>query len=384
MSPAPGPSRTVIHFGMDKTGSSSLRASLSARLKDPRFHYVMLGISNASRGLAAAFKEDPASFPFFKQSGLTPEELAKVRAEALEGLEAELRKAVGRTAVMSAEAVTNFSQAEFANLCGFIGERSGPIQAVGYIRRPRDYMESVFQQQVKGSFVAALRPRSLLGDYRARFEKFDAVLGKDNARLWLFEPRSFPDGCVVQDFCSRIGIQVPKNQVIRVNEGLSRAAVSLLFAYRKFGGGQAPRPTLFRENALLTNHLEKLGGPKLRLHSSLTAPVIRHHRDAIAWMEERLGEPLTEDLRADDAHAIRSESDLLQFPPESLKWLAGQLGPDCAARCRPGMPAQEVAEWVDLLRVKLAAADEQARKGKADTPGAAPLAAGGPTSKAAR
>jgi hypothetical protein len=67
------------------------------------------------------------------------------------------------------------------------------------------------------------------------FEKFDDVLGRENVRLWKFDPPSFPNGCVVQDFCTRLGIALPRERVIRVNASISREAVQLLYTYRKLG-----------------------------------------------------------------------------------------------------------------------------------------------------
>jgi hypothetical protein len=343
--------KAIIHFGMDKTGSTSIRASLSKNLSDPRFHYVTLGIANASRGLSAGFKENPATFPYFRHSGLSDEELAKRKTEAIGQLGSELQRAAGRTAILSAEAVSNFNEQEFRHLCDTIGRHGRETAAAGYIRRPKEYMESNFQQQVRGSFLGRLLPDRLLPDYR-RFEKFDAVLGRDNVRFWLFDPKSFPDGCVVRDFCARLDIRFRPEDVIRINEGLSRPALSLLFAYRKFGGGYKPGPALTRQNALLVLCLQKLAGPKLRLHSSLVAPVIAARREGIAWTEDRLGASLAEDLAAHDDDAIRSEEDLLKFSPESLHWLAGQLGPEYVQRVRPDMRPQEVAEWMQALNAQ--------------------------------
>jgi len=355
VSPESGKARAVIHFGMDKTGSSSIRASLSKHLDDPRFHYVILGgINNASRSLAAGFKEKPEDFPYFSNSGLSAEALQERRAEALRDLSAELQKAAGRTAIVSAEAVANFKESELRGLCDFIGRRGGSMTAVGYVRRPKEYMESNLQQQIKANWQNKIVPSSLLSDYRRRFEKFDAVLGRDNVQLWLFEPGSFPGGCVVRDFCGRVGIAFRPADVVRRNDGLSLPALSLLFAYRKFGPARNPSATLVKENMLLVRRLGKLPGPKLRLHSTVVAPVIEQRRAGLAWLEARMGASLAEDLGADDEHAIRTEADLLRFSPESLRWLGRQLGAGYAKHWHPRMTPQDVAAWMGVLQRRLA------------------------------
>jgi hypothetical protein len=132
-----------------------------------------------------------------------------------------------------------------------------------------------------------------------------------------------------------------------------------LFAYRKFGPGFGVGPTVLRENRRLASRVAKLSGPKLRLHSSLVAPVIAERREDIEWMEARLGVSLAEDLAAHDEGAIRSEEDLLRFSPETLQWLAEQLGGDYVQRWRPRMGPREVADWMHQLRMQLATADDQ-------------------------
>src|SRR5687768_12177731 len=52
-------SGVVVHFGMPKTGTTSIQLSLSRRLADDRFHYVNLG-GDPNYAIATAFKADPA------------------------------------------------------------------------------------------------------------------------------------------------------------------------------------------------------------------------------------------------------------------------------------------------------------------------------------
>ena len=353
----PKAEKVIIHFGMDKTGSTSIRASLSKHLDDPAFSYVTLGMANASRSLAAGFKHNPAAFHFFKHSALSPEELKHLKQKAVEDLSAELKKAAGKTAIISAEAVSSFNEKEFRGMCSAIARDSKVIDAVGYIRRPKEYMESNYQQHIKGHFSSKLTPERLFPEYRKRFEKFDKVLGQENVQFWNFEPKTFPGNCVVQDFCQRIGIEFSTENVIRINEGLSRPALSLLYAYRKYGPKPDAGEKLVRENQLLIQHLRQLQGPKLRFHSSMVLPVIAKNSEDIEWMETRLGSSLAEDVTAHDDEAIQSERDLLDFSPESLQWLAEQLDLDFPSYSKRKVGARKVALWVDVLRQKLANED---------------------------
>lgn len=349
-----------MHFGMPKTGTTSIQFSLARHLSDERFRYLTLGSPNGSPAVAGAFKARPGRFHRHRKEGTPPAQLLQLRQEALESLGGHLAASAGRTAILSAEVVFTFDEAELAGLCRVLGQH-GTVTAVGYIRRPKEFMESSFQQLVKGGRgrfdVANLFPR-----YRERLQKFDAVLGRGNTRFWMFDPRSFPGGCVVQDFCTRIGADFRPEDVIRANESLSLPALALLYAYRKYGPGYGVGQGVVRENRLLAKRVGALPGPRARLHSSLVAPVLAAKRREIEWIEERVGASVAEELAAHDDGAIRGEEDLLRFTPDSLRWLAEQLGEPFVSQWRPDMSPVEVAGWMHLLRAKVAAAREARRR----------------------
>jgi hypothetical protein len=355
--------KIILHFGMDKTGSTSIRASLARHLDDPRFHYVTPGgMENASRCLAAAFKNDPLEFHFFRNSGFGPADRPRLRRKALAELMTELERAGNRTAVISAEAVSRFNAEELQRMHEFLARVSSEVVGFAYIRRPKEYMESSLQQQIKGFGTRVLNVDSLAPDYRTRFEPFDQVFAPGTLHLHLFEPRQFTGGDVVLDFCARLGIRFDPARAIRTNEGISRAALGMLFAYRKFAPQPAPGPNTHRDNEALVRRLRKLGGPKLRLHSEVVLPALEQQRESIAWMEQRLGCSMQEDVAAHDADAVRTEERFLEFDQAALDWLGEQFPEQHPAR-RAQAPgdAREVGRWLNDLRGRLAArADREA------------------------
>jgi hypothetical protein len=357
------PAGVIAHFGMPKTGTTSIQLSLMRRLADERFHYLKLGHANASYAIANAFKTEAHKFHRHRKEGTSPERLSQLRREAADHLNAELDAAAGRTAILSAEVVFTFDESELNALCRALA-RGGPLRVAGYVRRPKEFMESLFQQGIRGGrgnfAVDRLFPR-----YRQRLQTLDTVFGRGNTLIWPYVPASFPAGCVVQDFCRRLGIAFPSEHVTRTNESLSLPALSLLYAYRKFGPGYGVGPQVMRENKLLVRSLRGLPGPKVRLHSSVVAPVLQARRSEIEWVEERISASLAEDPAAHDEHAVRSESDLLVFSPDSLAWLAGQLGEAYASRRHRDMSPTEVAGWMHLLRAKVAAEQEARRSSRA-------------------
>ncbi len=143
--------RIVLHFGMEKTGSTSVRAALVRHLEDPEHYFVTPGMRNAGRCLAAAFKDDPLHFHYFKRLGITLDRVPKLRAEALAALAAEFAKADGKTAIVLAEAVSAFNSRECSKLLQYLRQYSGDVRAVAYVRKPKAYIESYFQQQSRSA-----------------------------------------------------------------------------------------------------------------------------------------------------------------------------------------------------------------------------------------
>ncbi len=345
-------SACIIHYGMPKTGSSSIQTYLLRSLADPRFFNIDLGRRGSGNLIATAFRAHPEQHHRSIKRGLAPAEVQQEIASIRTALARELERVDGRTALLSAELLANFSVMEFAALCDFIRPHAAEISAVGYVRSPLAFMESVFQQRVK-SGTGSFRLEQNYPRYRERFEKFETVLGRERVAYWSFAPASFPGSCVVQDFCARLGIRCDGAAVQRVNDSLSLPAIRLLYAYRKYGPGFGAGERALQENGLLKARLRELGGPPLRFHAALVRPVLDARRADIAWMEERLQHPFAESPVVDH-NAVQGEADLLRYCPESIAWLASQLG--CSPLDALTIEPPEVARLMHELRIRLAAA----------------------------
>lgn len=344
--------RCIIHFGMHKTGSSSIQQSLfRAAPCLNNLHYLEVGSANLSGAIATAFGDHPTQYHANRKRGLTEAEVnARVQEIKLK-LTIQLQEASKPSFLLSAEKISTLGRAGLLHLVDWLTGQIDDIQAVGYIRDPLSFMASAFQQYVKGG-LSQLNWLTLVPRYQDRFEVFDQVLGRDRVQFWKFDPATFPNGCVVRDFCARLGIDLPEAQIIRANEGLSREAVALLYAYRKYGPGYGIGPTVMAENNRLIRVLAQLSGHKLQFAAKAVEPVLNMQREQIAWMEERLGASLKE-APADDPHAICEEVDLLNFSPDSVRWLKDQLEQNVTARW-PSSPTPEmITQGMHVLRLKL-------------------------------
>jgi hypothetical protein len=305
----------VIHFGMHKTGSSSIQRSLAgARDIGPDHRFITLGrrSGNLSSDLLTAFADEPWDADTKRRRGTEKEQVLRERP----GVRARLREAVAatgeRTAVISGETLSEWSERELARLARALERAAESVSAVGYVRPPADRMASAFQQGLRAGFDR-FEPAEFYAGYR-RLEAFDNVFGRERVSIWKFDPTRFPQGDVVRDFCGRLGIPITDDDVVRVNEALSRPAMSILFAYRVYGPGYGVGSRAVRENRALIEALWELSGPKFAFDDSAVAPVVHANLDDLAWIEERLGE----ELRSDAREGIASAEELLEIEPAAV------------------------------------------------------------------
>ena len=340
----------IIHFGMLKTGSSSIQQTLY-HLKsrgDAAFSYLTLDEDyNLNRMVRLLYKADAEVQIAEKRDGIAPGGLAAEQARIRETIDKQLSEARGKVLVASSEIFPTMDETDLSGLRAQFTAAGLSPRAVGYVRRPKAFLESLFQQRVKGAWnsfsLAPMFPR-----YRSELEKFDRVFGRENVRFWLFEPAAFPQNCVVRHFASQVGITISAEDVRQANTSVSLPALTLLFAHRKYLGEAGGNPNTLG-NRLLIRKMRELKGAKPHFHSSLIAPLLEQFKDEIAWMEERMGASLAEDLTAHDAVAIRTERELLAFAPGTLQWLSESLGEHPLASSVSSGDPEAVAKGVDAL-----------------------------------
>ncbi|MGR8933318.1 MAG: hypothetical protein ACU837_02880 [Gammaproteobacteria bacterium] len=356
--------RCVIHIGMPKTGSTSIQYSFSRRLDNPQWKYLDLNGPNHSGALNVILPEDPFLFGgLHRRLGTERDVLLKLQRELRDKLIREL-DADAENMLISAELLTTkrTDLSLLLTLRDLVAKHVDSIVVVGYIRPPKGHMESAFQERVKGG-CSQLDCDSIYPKYRKRLENLDKAFGKENVVFWKFDPATFPNGCVVQDFCSRLGIDFPVSSISRVNESLSREAVALLYTYRKYGPENILGKAAVNENNLLIRRLSELKGSKLRFSWDLIYPTLHANDADIVWMENRLGESLKEVCQEEES-AICSEKDLFCYRSQDLLWLAEQLGPEYVKRCNSQMSSEEVSSWIHTLRLKLAGKDKNVKDDK--------------------
>lgn len=338
-----------VHIGMHKTGSTSIQASLFRVRRSKGWKYVNLDERpNLNQAVFAMFDSDPMRNPLFSRKEYSPEQIQLRRKWLLRKLDRLLDSSGDETLVLSAEMASVVDREGVFSMRDFLAARCDEVRVIGYVRAPLGFKNSIFQEQLKhgkGSMRALAGP-----EYRVRFEKYDDAFGRENVLLRPFEPQLFPNRCVVADFCEQVGIDPPRGfRVQRVNESLCREACGMLYAYRKFGLGYGTGRDVVSQNVRMVNPLLAMTGRKFVFAREMLAPDAAEAED-IAWMEERLGRPLSESY-PDDGNSVSGEADLLKIQRASCLDFA-----ECFERIHGittpvGMLPQ--GDWVDP---KLAAA----------------------------
>ena len=358
----------ILHYGFPKTGSTAIQRALSEHLADPRFVYSHFqdpihDHGNHSRAMATAFSDRPEEYHTHVAEGLSAEMLLQERSTLLGRLDEEITALAGRTFLLSNESLSFLRAKGLQRLGRFLEERHLSSRAVGYVRPLRENFEGLFVERLKhrqGSLDDFFAGRAI--GPRAQIATLDRVFGRENVRLWKYHRHSFPDRCVVADFCLRLGIDRPPIVDREANRSLSLPAVRFLFAYRHSFPASPPGRRTIEQNASLIAALGEIDGPRFRFHPLLLEPVIREQGIHLDWLEARVGATLRDGMDDELGPSIRCEEDLLDFSRESLDWLARRTG--CAAGSLTGKDPRAVADAVDRLR-EIAVAERVAAERKA-------------------
>lgn len=348
--------RLHVHFGMHKTGSSSIQQTLAGnadRLGGTRF--LELGRPNASALLRRAIlpHAPPAQRPR-RQRRAQQAEAARAalrQATALERLEAGLNTACeAPQAILSAEAIAHFDAQACTALLHEL--RRFPLEPVfiGYIRDPASFAASAFQQRLKRALTASFDPDPtalLRADYHGIVPRLDALVGESRVRVFPFRHGDFPEGDVVRHFLDETGIDAAPLALQRSNDGLPAVAVKALYCYRKLRAPRDADHATPQTAPAFLSALRGLDGPGFRLHPDLEAAIEDAHREVLDWSQARLGTRLAAPERA-QATGIRIEADLMHFDDAEqarLARLAAEQG--CPAPRTP----EQIADLLHQLRV---------------------------------
>ena len=210
--------RCVVHIGMHKTGTTSIQNSLNL-YEDPSFYYARIGgHGNHSVPVYSLFSEHPERHNLNRHRGQNPAVMAQYIQSIKADLERSISEAGDRTLIISGEDIGILKEADIARMHDALRPHYDDIQILAYVRPPMSFMNSALQQMVRSGGRAVLNFDKLYRSYRASYEKFDNVFGRDAVMLKLFDRKELRGGDVVKDFCATIGLDFPPDRIKRDNE----------------------------------------------------------------------------------------------------------------------------------------------------------------------
>lgn len=354
-----------LHVGGPKTGSTAIQEALFYHIHDPRFQYVSGGEPNGTLAVSALFDDFPRCEKIFRRFGSPGGSFAAYQSRFARQWTRGVERAVryGRHIIISAEILWVLPQPVLERLRDSIVSRGFDIHVRGYVRPWHAWLTSLCVHQFvhdRGRFVLTSPWDELNFQVVANVHRLRRVFGHDRCQIFLFDPGSFPGECVVRHFAARVGLRFPEGFALRANEGFSRRAVQLAYCYHKFenpvGEEDLDYPAgKFRMLAMI----RQLSGPPLRFHPELLAPWRHQQKEQDSWIERELCFSL-DDPPPDGTidGAIRRESDLFEFDPQTLDWL-GRMTGQRVIRDRFGeQAARQVARQVSMLRFRWLSAGE--------------------------
>ena len=340
--------RCIIHIGMHRTGSTSIQHSLHG-FGDNRFLYARLGDDpNHSLAMHSLFAPQPELHHLHRRKGADAATVSEYVGRMRADLEQAVSAAEDRTLIISGEDVNALPRDGLVKLRDDFRKHFDDVTLVGYVRPPAGLMASTFQHRVTVGAVEGFDLARQYRSYKGTFGNFDEVFGRERVNLWKFDTGSFPHECAVRDFCTRLGIDLPPERIVRLNESLPRQLVALLYTYRKVGPDGAATMTGQQRQGLL-DRLAAIGSDPFRLSPEVIRPILEKNRADIGWMEARLGQTLHEDLGEHLPGDVRDESDLLRPDPNVTGKLLALLGDTAPQGVKGGTP-EEVAQLVYALR----------------------------------
>jgi hypothetical protein len=300
----------IVHAGLHKTGTSSIQETLAALPAGRGPAYLWIVVPNMSGVIRKVFQPLPRlekSFGAERAAAFMAEKPALTQR-----LRELLRRNRDRDCILSAESFSLLSERELADFLAMVPHDS--VRFLAYARDPWSAMPSEFQQRVKDGGLARFSPESWVPKYRARLEKFVP----HGLEVFCYDRATLRNGCVVQDFLGRIGIDIRPEEVRNTNESVGRDAVALLYCRNRWRQAQG----LPKDNSVaLRPRLAELAEPRLRLHPDLVGPAVAAAREDMAWVEARMGRTFARSPAGDDAADVSSEEDLLRFSAAADAWL---------------------------------------------------------------
>lgn len=335
----------IVHIGMPKTGSSTLQENFFQGIDDPRVSYIQ----NQAGWIHGLFVEHPLDYHFFKNINInTLEQFEKYKTNSMQILVNSFLDDSRSIEIFSCEDAFHLDEKGVEKLKLFLEPYFRKIIIVGYVRPLKSFLESAFQQLVKYHNQANLDYNTFYHPYK-NFKRYDNVFGKENVKLFKFDPSTFPEGDILLDFCQKMNLKPSKSKVKVVNESISKEAVAILFTYHYHANAKTDFGVKsYTIQLKLVNLLRNIGTNKFRFSNQYIKRILDTFHDDYTWIKNRMNE--STDI--EDMDGFSDEWELMEYGTNSINDLVKLLD-NVPIPFELVKHPQTVAKLVDLLMNKI-------------------------------
>lgn len=217
-----------LHIGMHKTASTSIQVSLHG-FTDGTTRYARLGAPNHSVALLRLFDDALVGNTRTRANIGGRDEAVRAKVRARKAMRKNLRSRE-RNLIMSGEGLSGMSAEGITRMQEHLAPHCREIRVLAYVRDPAGFAPSAWQQRIKGGLSDFQVPKP---KYRSRFEAYIDVFGHAAVEFVPFAPQAFRNGCIITDFCDRVGIDVSGIERHHVGSSISAEAAALLMIWNR-------------------------------------------------------------------------------------------------------------------------------------------------------
>lgn len=315
----------ILHIGMHKTGTTSLQNSLQD-YDDGDIFYAPLGDPNHSEALFTAFSSDPSDYHIWRDRGYSPAQIEEQRTLYLSKLNTALLRANRSTVVFSGEDAGVLDAEGKKQLIDYLQSNGRSVRVICYVRDPRSFAASFFQQALKGGLaeVPKINP-----NYRLRLETLKHLLPESQLTVRRFDRESLIGGNIISDFAALTGLQTELLVDLKDNSSLPFSAMKMLFIFNRGAMLSSGDDTLYRARIMFIGALRTAfadqSGPPLSLFDDCAiyagcAYLAKHF--GIAFEDEAASRGESGDVESAEQKLL----DIEDWEVEVLNQALGELG----------------------------------------------------------
>lgn len=271
----------ILHLGTPKTGSSTIQASFgsaSEALRKQNIIYPAWKPYNHCLNFSVLFQDDPKRSNLYRTLSPISDEAWSKEQRRLKEQWVELFDSFSSgTCVISAENLWRFNVGEVERVVAFVRPWFEEIRAVAYVRKPLALIPSMLEQEIKDLNRAVSMLQLLEGIKRkvqySCMRHWENCLGEDKLVLRAFEPSTFRNGSLLEDFCHMAEIPIGADfavDEIRANASIGWEGSAFLYAlnrdYPRFESGAFnPARGMVKRRHMLYRMMREIDTRKMQL-----------------------------------------------------------------------------------------------------------------------